>query len=223
MLPHQPHNPPARLLEKSASPGKSPHVAKYEAMCEWFDETCGQLLDELDRRKLAANTLVVYVTDNGWIQAPDAPRFAPRSKRSPNEGGVRTPIVLRWPSRLKPARHDALVSSIDIAPTILAACNIEPKEPLPGVDLLPVAETGRLERAAIFGEIFDHDVADIDDPSRSLLFRWCRSEQWKLILPAAPGAPVELYDVDADPTELKNVAEANPEVVERLTRASRER
>ncbi len=51
-LPHSPHNPPELLLEKYQQPGRSIHVARYYAMCEWFDETCGELLDFLDDNKL---------------------------------------------------------------------------------------------------------------------------------------------------------------------------
>ena len=102
-LPHTPHNPPPRILKKYEQVGRSPALAKYYAMCEWFDETCGSLLDHLDDRKLSKNTLVIYVTDNGWIQrtsttkVPDGwrPRFAPKSKQSPYDGGVRTPIMVR--------------------------------------------------------------------------------------------------------------------------------
>ena len=68
MLPHQPHNPPERLLAKYKDKTDSLFVAKYWANCEWWDETCGELLAYLDKQGLADNTLVVYVTDNGWIQ-----------------------------------------------------------------------------------------------------------------------------------------------------------
>ena len=68
MLPHQPHNPPDRLLAKYKGKTTSLHVAKYWAMCEWFDETIGDLLAQLERRGLANDTLIAYVTDNGgWI------------------------------------------------------------------------------------------------------------------------------------------------------------
>ena len=60
-LPHTPHNPPDRLLNKYKDKTDSIHVAKYWAMVDWFDETCGQLLDELDKRGLAENTIEVYV------------------------------------------------------------------------------------------------------------------------------------------------------------------
>ncbi len=217
-MPHSPHTPPKRLLDKYTAPGKSLHVAKYQAMCEWFDETCGQLLDYLDDKNLAENTLVVFVTDNGWIQSEDSPKYAPKSKRSQYDGGLRTPIMLRWPKRIQPKRYDdTLVSSIDLAPTILAAAGLKPTPEMTGINLLDVIDHGgRCDRQAIFGEIFDHDVANIDEPAESLLYRWGISGDWKLILPNKPGAVVELYQLKQDPHETKNVAKDHPEVVERL-------
>jgi uncharacterized sulfatase len=237
MLPHSPHNPPQRLLEKYTAPGKSEHVAKYQAMCEWFDETCGEILKHLDEKRLAENTLVVYVTDNGWIQNPEAPRYAPKSKRSPYDGGIRTPILLRWPGRIEPARYDdTLVSSIDLAPTILAAAGIPATDNMQGLNLLEVCRNnGRTDRARLFGEIFDHDVANVDVPAESLQYRWGIEGDWKLILPAREDLPadtndgadpkvtqkvvVELYNLAQDPFEAKNLAQKHPEVVARLTRA----
>ena len=141
-LPHTPHNPPARLLSKYKAEGKSIHVARYQAMCEWFDETCGELLGYLDKKKLRDNTLVVFVTDNGWIQKVQSRGSDVRSKRSPYDGGIRTPIMLRWPGKLKPARHETLVSSIDLAPTILAAAGLEAAPGMQGLNLLDVCAAG---------------------------------------------------------------------------------
>ena len=102
MMPHQPHDPPERLLTHYRDKAPSLQVAKYWAMCEWFDETCGQLLDFLDSRQLADDTLVIFLADNGWIQDPQVDRYAPRSKQSPYDGGLRTPILMRWPGKLVP-------------------------------------------------------------------------------------------------------------------------
>jgi uncharacterized sulfatase len=215
MLPHSPHNPPERLLEKYVVEGRSPHVARYYAMCEWWDETCGQLLDYLDKKNLSDHTLVVYVTDNGWIQDPGSKNFALRSKRSPHEGGVRTPILLRWSGKLAPGREQtALASSIDLAPTILAACGVDPPHGLPGVNLLNKDQAAR--REAVYGEIFAHDVADLDDPRAGLQYRWCIDGWWKLILPNN-GQDAELYHLKSDPAETKNLAAEKPEEVRRLT------
>jgi uncharacterized sulfatase len=216
MLPHQPHNPPERLLAKYRGKTDSEHVAKYWAMCEWWDETCGELLGYLDKQGLAENTLVVYVTDNGWIQDPAAAKFAPRSKRSPYEGGIRTPIMVRWPGKLKPARDEqTLVSTIDLAPTILGACDLSPRKEMPGLNLLDVAAGNAKPREAIFGEIYEHDVVDLDRPEPGLLFRWCIAGDWKLI-ESADGKTRELYNLAVDPSEMKDVANTEPARVQTL-------
>ena len=217
MLPHTPHNPPERLLKKYEPKVESIHVARYYAMCEWFDETCGELLDHLDKRGLAENTLVFYVTDNGWIQDPTAGKYAPKSKRSPYDGGLRTPILLRWPARLKPRRdEETLVSSLDFFPTVLAACGTRAPEGLPGLNLLDT-ESGKLARRdTLYGEIFEHDVGDIDRPEASLLFRWCVAGERKLIVPTKGAA--ELYDLAADPSETRNLAAEKPDEARELTR-----
>src|SRR5262249_54050413 len=126
MLPHSPHNPPERLLARYRSQAPTLEIAKYWAMCEWFDETCGRLAAHLDTRRIADDTMVVYLADNGWIQDPDADRYAPRSKQSQYEGGLRTPIVIRWPGHVRPRSTDRAVSSLDLAPTILVAAGLKP-------------------------------------------------------------------------------------------------
>ena len=218
-LPHSPHNPPERLLAKYKDKTESIHLARYWAMCEWFDETCGQLLDALDKRGLADNTLVLYVCDNGWIQRPGSRGFAPRSKRSPYEGGVRTPIMVRWPGRAAPRRDDDTpVCSIDLAPTILAACGLEPTAQMQGVNLLDAKALAA--REAVFGAAYSHDAVDIHKPAASLEWRWCVQGRWKLLLahgPARGGAPaVQLYDLKADPHETRNLAAQQPDTVGRL-------
>jgi arylsulfatase A-like enzyme len=217
MLPHQPHNPPQRLLDKYKDKTESLFVAKYWANCEWWDETCGELLAYLDKQGLADNTLVVYVTDNGWIQNPNANPFAARSKRSPYEGGIRTPIMLRWPGKLQPRRDDqSLVSTIDLAPTILAACGLSPAKEMRGINLLDVATGKAPAHDAVFGEIYAHDVADIDRAEPGLEYRWCIAGEWKLI-ESADGRTKELYHVTADPREEKDLAAAQPQRVKELT------
>lgn len=125
MMPHLPHNPPERLLAKYRDKTPSLHVAKYWANVEWFDETCGALLDYLDKQGLAENTIVAYVTDNGYIQNPEGIDHAPKSKQSPYDGGLRTPIMIRWPGKVKPQKSFALASSLDLMPTLLNATGVE--------------------------------------------------------------------------------------------------
>ncbi|MGQ9605032.1 MAG: sulfatase family protein [Thermogutta sp.] len=209
-LPHAPHNPPKRILDRYLALVPSRAVARYYAMCEWFDETCGQLLDFLESEGLFSDTLIVYVCDNGWIQDPDKPdhNFMPRSKRSPYEGGIRTPIMVCRPGRIEPKRDETtLVSSIDLAPTILRACGVPVPSGLPGADLLD--DQALTARTTLFGETYDHNVADVDHPTKSLQYRWIIDGDWKLIVPADPAAPPELYHVIQDPHEEHPIADAN--------------
>ncbi len=219
-LPHRPHTPPKELLDYYRRRTDSIHVARYWAMCEWFDQTCGQLLDYLDRHHLAENTLVVFVVDNGWIQSRGSSRYAPRSKRTPYEGGIRTPVILRWPKRLRPRRDEqTLVSTIDLVPTILAACGVEPPSGLPGVNLLPVCQGAKLSRNTVYGEIFHHDIVAYRRPQASLLYRWVIRGPWKLIEPRATNAPAELYHLGRDPHERHDLAARHPEKVRQLQAA----
>lgn len=228
-MPHTPHNPPQRLLDKYRDKVDSLFEAKYYAMCEWFDETCGQLIDKIDQKGLTENTLFVYVCDNGWIQDPNAAGYAPRSKQSPNEGGTRQPILLSWKGVIQPQEREELVSSIDLVPTMLSAAGVEVPKQMPGLDLMPLVRDGKpLARDTIFGEGFAHDIADIEKPESSLLYRWVIQGKWKLLLtydgavgryasshPRTERRP-QLFDLQADPQELKNLASENPEVVAKL-------
>jgi uncharacterized sulfatase len=226
-LPHTPHNPPERLLKKYAVDDRPLPVAKYYAMCEWFDETCGALLGHLDDAGIAENTLIVYVTDNGWIQRTEGNGYAPRSKRSPYEGGTRTPIMFRWPGTIPAADRTELCSSIDIVPTILAAGGAEGPHDFPGLNLLTQLKSGdAIERDTIYGESFAHDIADIENPQASLLYRWVIRGHDKLLLTydGAPGkmkyspqsGEAQLFDLEKDPDETTNLAAENPDRVKEL-------
>jgi arylsulfatase A-like enzyme len=224
-LPHTPHNPPDSLYQKYAPKVASEHIARYYAMVEWFDITCGQLVEYLDAQNLRDNTLIYYVCDNGWIQQPDSKRFEVRSKQTPMEGGVRTPIMLSWPGKLKPSNRPELVSSVDLFPTVLSAMNITYAESIPGLDLWDeLVEEKPIERNIIFGEAYGHDIIDKANPQASLGYLWCIEDDWKLILSydgelqGGGGAydythnevraePIRLYKIVDDPYELNNLAD----------------
>ncbi|WP_201750195.1 sulfatase family protein [Tautonia marina] len=211
-LPHTPHNPPERLLERYQDVAPTPSIARYWAMIEWFDETCGELIDLIDEEGLAENTIILYVSDNGWTQDPEGPGFI-RSKRSPYDTGLRSPIMVRWPGQVEPRFSHELASSVDLAPTILKAVGLEPTEAMPGINLLDVEAVAR--RRTIFGANYEHNAIDLDDPAANLRERWVIDGPWKLIVPTELSelTEPELYQLDADPAELRNLAEAQTERV----------
>jgi uncharacterized sulfatase len=219
MMPHTPHDPPDRLLARYRDCTSSLHIARYRAMCEWFDETCGELLRFLDGLEDSGDTMVLYVADNGWIQDPDAGRFAPRSKQSPYDGGLRTPIMVRAPGKVRPRRSDHPVSSLDLAPTILTAAGLPVPRGMAGLNLLDRRAVER--RRTLFGACFTHDVVDLDNPAASVRWRWALDSGWKLILPDPSNEPdkrPELFNVRLDPHERRNLATAQPRRVAELTR-----
>lgn len=219
-LPHSPHTPPEALEQKYLPLAPTAAVARYWAMVEWFDKSCGSLLDMLDEREMTENTLVVYVCDNGWIQDPERPnRYAHRSKQTPYEMGTRTPMMYKWPAHIQPEMDTTtFVSSLDMVPTVLAAIGKGDNLELPGINMLN--DSLRQARQAVFSEDYAHDIADVQAPTRSLEHRVIWSEEWKLILPDSANVPegkAELYAIFEDPHEEYDLAADYPEVVARLT------
>ncbi|MEW4570913.1 sulfatase-like hydrolase/transferase [Tautonia sp. JC769] len=214
-LPHTPHNPPERFLEHYQDIAPTPSIARYWAMIEWFDETCGELIALIDDEGLAENTIILYVSDNGWTQDPEGPGFV-RSKRSPYDTGLRSPIMIRWPGTVAPRFSHEPASSVDLAPTILRAVGLEPTGEMPGINLLDTEAVAG--RQAVFGANYEHNAIDLEDPAANLRERWVIDGAWKLIVPTGLSdldAP-ELYQLDADPAELRDLAGVQSDRVGRL-------
>ncbi|MEM9283719.1 MAG: sulfatase-like hydrolase/transferase, partial [Verrucomicrobiota bacterium] len=214
-LPHQPHDSPQRFYDlASARPGVEAHEVPYFASIAQFDETVGELIRLVESHSDMGNTIIVFVSDNGW--SPDIvpqkgreEEFRPtkRSKRAPFDAGVRSPILIRWDARVSPAIHEELVSSIDIVATLVNAVGLNHGE-FPGRDLLGVLDQDR----AVFGAIYPGDATKLGQPEADVAYRWVRRGKWKLILPESPDAwggylsAPALFDVEADPHELDNLA-----------------
>ena len=235
-LPHTPHNPPERLLKKYRKEGRPMDQAKYYAMCEWFDETCGELLGYLDNKGLRENTLVVFTCDNGWSTASSNRgdphqklwrSYAQRTKGSPYEGGIRNPILLSWPGKVKVEDSPDLAHAVDLFPTIVSAAGGTPPEELPGIDLFDAKS--RAKRKAVYGVVHATHNMTIGDPNDTLQYVWCIEGKWKLIkrfhgtdvsqykaLHQWDQEPFHLYDLDNDPHEKNDLVKKFPKIVSRM-------
>ena len=117
--------------------------------------------------------------------------------------------MIRWPGKVKQKFDEqTLVSSIDIAPTILKACGLEVPASMPGHDLLDSA--GLQKRNAVFGAAYEHDIHDVKKPNLSVETRYVVTGEWKLLAPKGGGG-LELYQIVNDPHEMKNLAADQPE------------
>lgn len=214
-LPHTPHDSPERYFKVYSETSVEAHKLPYYAAISQFDDTVGQLLEAIEIRGLSRNTLFVFVSDNGFEPLETNPnQYTEKSKRSPFDAGLRTPILLRWDARISPDRREAWVSSIDLYPTVLAAAGIDAKSPTPGLNLLENAishEPLPVDRA-IFGEIYPGDATGLVDPSVDVAYRWVRQGNHKLIVPSSEEAwgdyldTVGLFDLRADPEETNDLA-----------------
>lgn len=204
----------------------------YDDVIEELDFHTGRLLDTIDELGLRDNTLVIFTTDNGpWNNMQERLRERHNGavawgssgplregKGSTWEGGVRVPCIARWPGRVPEGRvSSAIFATIDFMPTFagLAGYKVPDDRIIDGVDqtalLLGKNETGARDHIYYLSQNELHGV---------------RKGKWKLLLPDRKGyrgyvkdrgsSGTELYDLESDIGETRNVAEQNPEVVAEL-------
>ncbi len=215
--------------------GKSGQGLFADVMLE-IDWSIGRLMDTLDQHSLTENTLFIFTSDNGpWLSYGEhAGSAGPlrEGKGTSWEGGKRVACVMRWPGKIPPGSSSAaMLMTIDLLPTLAHHIGAElPAHPIDGRDVMPLL-TG---------------PDDTPNPHPYYAFYYAQNElqaivtgdgQWKLILPhgyrtlagrpgGTGGIPAkyeqtkvtepELYHLSDDPSELTNVAAANPEIVARL-------
>ncbi len=179
----------------------------YAAMTKSLDDNVGRLTSKLREWDLEKDTLVLFVNDNGGATNNGSDNGPLRGmKGSKWEGGVRVPLIAKWPAGLPAGKVYAQpVSLLDILPTSLAAAGGAPKsaaKPLDGVDLLPFlrGETEKPPHEALFW--------------RRSAAAAVRQGRWKLL--RVRDNPVVLIDLASDPAETRNVATQHPDRVKSL-------
>ncbi len=215
-LPHSPHNAPDRLYNKYKDLAPDEPTARYWANVEWLDEGCGQIIDHLKKNGQYENTIFVYTCDNGWVQDPNKKNRSIRSKRQPVEAGIRTPIFITQEGKIQPLRDkETLASNIDIGPTILKACGIEPPPEMTGLDLRDTASLQKRNR--VFVDVYQHD-SDLDqlDNLKSGLIARVVIDGWDKLI-AGPNKK-RLFDLKTDPDDRKDLSDGNEEKVAELSR-----
>ncbi|MEM9369035.1 MAG: sulfatase-like hydrolase/transferase [Planctomycetota bacterium] len=214
-LPHAPHNAPDRFFQRYKDIAPNESTAWYWANVDWFDETCGQLVDHLKEKGIYEDTLFVYTCDNGWVPDPKRRNRYVRSKQETFEAGIRTPIFLTHAGKIMPRRDTTtLASNIDIATTILRACDIEPDRRMRGMDLRDTDALQSRNRVFVESYLHDSDLDFLKDPDHGLKSRVVIEGWDKLIV--RPDRP-ELFDLETDTDDRVDLAAQDPGKVAALS------
>ena len=222
LAPHTPYEPaPEPHWSETACDGISEDQHRFRSMVARMDYQVGRILRALDDLGIADNTLVLFVSDNGGAyEANIGPLKG--GKTDLHEGGIRVPFIARWPGRIKTGTVSGQVGHTnDLLPTCCAAARV----PLPvatnldGIDLLPhlTGRQKRLERGTLFWRVklYKHLQRHYPKP-KPYATEVVRRSRWKLL--SLNGEPVELFDVEADLREEKNLLAEQPDVVRSLRR-----
>ncbi len=210
---HYPFQAPADLITKYER-RKGPGIENptYAAMIEGMDTAIGKLLVALDKNKLSENTLVIFTSDNGPFAANVKPLRG--EKGHLYEGGIRVPMIVRWPGRVRPNQQSATpVITMDIHATILEAAHLkaDPTNTPDGMSLSPIFDAGqKLDRRSIY---FHYPNYAFHKNNR--LASAIRSENYKLIK-FYDDDSIELYDLKNDIGESNNLADSMPEKANQL-------
>lgn len=216
---HTPIQGRADLVEAARERGLE--GANYDAMVSAVDESVGRILDALDALELAQHTLVVFSSDNGGHARYTDMRPLRGSKGMLYEGGVRVPLILRWPGRVEAGGlRSTPVQGSDLVPTLLelARASAPADHPLDGVSLLPLfASPGGLAPRTLYWHFPAYLQGYLPEhgPWRTTPVGSLRAGRWKLLEFFEDGR-LELYDLESDPGEERDLAAEQPERVNQL-------
>jgi arylsulfatase A-like enzyme len=216
LVPHMPYEPGSEPhFRQTAAPGISDNQHRFRSMMAHMDAKIGALLATLDELGIRDNTLVLFASDNGGAyEADNGPLKA--GKTDLHEGGIRVPMIASWPGKIPAGRTSAAIAgTIDLLPTFCAAAGVA--VPLTarvdGINLLPHLTDARniSDRGAMLWQLdlYRHLQRHSAKPEPFATEVACRG-RWKLL--TRGGQPVELFDLEADLGETKNLLVQHPQV-----------
>jgi len=198
----------------AAQGGKNAHptpFATYAAMVTRLDRGVGRVLDQLRTLGLEEDTVVLFCSDNGAPDRNGIPEFFGSTrglrgfKGSLWEGGLRAPMIVRWPGQVPAGkRSDFVWGGWDLLPTAAALAGVRPPPDLDGIDVT----------SALRGKVRTREGYLYWENVQNKFGQAIRSGDLKAVR-LEPGAPIEVYNLRADPGESRNLAAAQPEFVAR--------
>jgi len=214
---HWPMQAPKELVAKyEKRSGRGLKNATYGAMVEALDTALGRVLSALKEAGISDHTLILFTSDNGGLDEVSDNRPLRAAKGFLYEGGIRVPLIVRWPGVVQPGTTCAApVISTDLFPTVLQASGLAPKKdaPLDGESLLPLLrQSGKLARKSLCFHYPNYAFH-----SQNRLAGAIRRESYKLIENFDDGS-LELYNLARDISETRNLVKDLPDKAAELAR-----
>lgn len=194
--------------------------ATYAAMVGLLDRQVGEIIKKLNDLGLSENTMIVFSSDNGsHVEGGNDPEFFDSNgvfkghKRDLYEGGIRTPMIIKWPGVIKQGSTSDHISAFwDFLPTFAELLGMDNPEKLDGISFLPTLKGGRSQKQHGYLYWEFHELG-----GRQAI----RKGEWKAVrygVKNDPNAAIELYQLNQDPGESINLAQEKPELVEEMQR-----
>jgi arylsulfatase A-like enzyme len=220
---HLPYNADNRFIQKYLAAGYTKPEAAYCALVEGMDQSLGELTDYLDKHHLAKNTIVIFMSDNGGYShppregEPNTQNYPLRNgKCSLYEGGIREPMMVRWPGITKGGTVSSqYVSIYDFYPTVLEMACIEHYKTIQQVDGESIIPYLRNPRLVNNKRILIWNFPNVQMTGTNYFMTAIRQGDWKLIYLEKPGR-LELYNLNDDIKEQHDLSERHPEETKRL-------
>ena len=225
---HVPIKKDDRFYQKYIDKGYGEKDAAYASVVEGMDKSLGDIMDYLEKKNLDKNTIILFMSDNGGLSLPGTRNGKPHTQNAPlksgkgsaHEGGIREPMIVKWPGKVKPnTKCDEYLMIEDFFPTILEMAEIEmPKTPqtVDGVSFMPLLknQSRPAQTRALYWN-FPNNWG----PTGPGIGATCtiRKGDWKLIYYYTDGAK-ELYNIREDIGEKKNLAAQEPELTAALSK-----
>ena len=193
-----------------------PH-AMFAAMVTRLDRYVGEIVKAVKENGMEENTLIIFTSDNGPHREGGAdPEFFNSNgiyrgiKRDLYEGGIRVPFIAYWPGKIKSGVTEQTGTLWDMYPTFLELAGIQVKNKIDGLSLLPtLVNKGKQEQHEfLYWEFHENNGRQA--------VHWKNWKAVKLEVGKDPDPPVELYDLDKDPSEKTNIADQFPDIVEKM-------
>ena len=183
-------------------------IAGYATMIASIDENVRRIFDYLDKEALRENTIVIFTSDNGFNGLQSNTNMLRGAKGTVYEGGIRVPAFVNWKGQVAPGKSEIPICGMDYFPSFLELANIDNyNEILDGKSLVPLWKGGKVAERPLFW----HLASAYKNPPCSII----RKGKWKLIQFLNDGK-VELYNLDEDLKESKNLVEVNKQVADEL-------